>query len=60
MIFLIYSSKARLITRDDLIVNWRIFYVWVKLILFNNDESYSLIALPKFVVYLKKEIIYFD
>jgi hypothetical protein len=47
-----YSSKSRLITRDDLIINWRIFYIWVKLILFNNDESYSLIALPKYIACL--------
>ena len=53
----IHSSKSRLIKRDDLIVNWQIFYVWVKLILFNNDESYSLIALPKFVIDLNKSFL---
>ena len=55
----IHSSKSRLIKRDDLIVNWQIFYVWVKLILFNNDESYSLIALPKFVIDLNKSFLIF-
>ena len=46
-------NKSRLITRNDLIVDWRIFYKWVTDILFNNDESYSLVALPKFVGYIK-------
>lgn len=39
-----------MITREDLCVDWNVLYLWVKQILFNNDESYALIALPKFVV----------
>ncbi|CAF2908164.1 unnamed protein product, partial [Rotaria sp. Silwood2] len=48
-------NKSRLITRNDLIVNWQILYTWVKLILFNNDESYSLLALPNDI---EKSLLY--
>ncbi|CAF0754546.1 unnamed protein product [Rotaria sp. Silwood1] len=48
-------NKSRLITRDNLIVDWRQLYTWVKLILFNNDESYSLIALPNDI---EKSLLY--
>ncbi|CAF4504295.1 unnamed protein product, partial [Rotaria socialis] len=48
-------NKSRLIQRDDLIVDWRILYTWVKLILFNNDENYSLLALPNDV---EKSLLY--
>lgn len=46
----VYRSKSRLLTRDDLIIDWRLLYTWIKQILFDNDESYSLVALPKSVV----------
>ncbi|CAF1622524.1 unnamed protein product, partial [Adineta ricciae] len=48
-------SKSRLITRDDLIIDWHILHTWIKLILFNNDESYSLVALPNDV---EKSLLY--
>ncbi|CAF4196635.1 unnamed protein product, partial [Rotaria magnacalcarata] len=48
-------NKSRLIQRDDLLVDWRILYAWVKLILFNNDENYSLLALPNDV---EKSLLY--
>ncbi|CAF4657490.1 unnamed protein product [Rotaria sp. Silwood1] len=41
------TRKTRLITRNDLIIDWRILYVWAKLVLFNHDESYSLVSMPK-------------
>ncbi|CAF4703989.1 unnamed protein product, partial [Rotaria sp. Silwood2] len=40
------TRKTRLITRNDLIIDWRILYVWGKLVLFNHDESYSLVSMP--------------
>ncbi len=43
------SSKTRLITRNDLTIDWKLLYVWAKLVLFNHDESYSLVAMPKLV-----------
>lgn len=42
--------KIRLITRDDLTVDWRLFYQWAKLILHNHDEPYSLVSISKFVI----------
>ncbi|CAF5143413.1 unnamed protein product, partial [Rotaria sp. Silwood1] len=44
------SSKIRLITRNDLIIDWKILYTWAKLVLFNHDESYSLVSMPKHIV----------
>ncbi|CAF3253497.1 unnamed protein product, partial [Rotaria sp. Silwood2] len=44
------TRKTRLITRNDLIIDWRILYVWGKLVLFNHDESYSLVSMPKQIV----------
>ena len=44
------SSKARLLTRSELDIDWRIFYVWAKLVFFNHDESYSLVTMPKSVL----------
>ncbi|CAF3512541.1 unnamed protein product, partial [Rotaria sordida] len=40
------TRKTRLITRDDLIVDWRLLYKWAKVILHNHDESYSLVSVP--------------
>ncbi|UJR35822.1 hypothetical protein I4U23_028569 [Adineta vaga] len=48
-------TKSRLITRDDLIIDWHLLYIWIKLILFNNDESYSLVALPNDI---EKSLLY--
>lgn len=42
-----FSRKTRLITRDDLVVDWRLLYKWAKVILHNHDESYSLVSVPK-------------
>jgi hypothetical protein len=44
--------KTRLITRDDLIIDWKIFYHWVKLISHNHDKDYSLVVPPKFVRFI--------
>lgn len=41
--------KTRLITRDDLTVDWHLLYNWAKVILHNHDEPYSLVSMPKFV-----------
>ena len=46
----LFCRKTRLITRDDLIIDWRTFYRWIELIHNNHDESYALVTLPKFVV----------
>ncbi|CAF4303396.1 unnamed protein product [Rotaria sp. Silwood2] len=40
-------TRTRMITRNDLIIDWRILYIWAKLVLFNHDESYSLVSMPK-------------
>ncbi|CAF3884238.1 unnamed protein product [Rotaria sordida] len=40
--------KTRLITRDDLTIDWRLFYKWTKLIFDNHDETHGLIILPKY------------
>jgi hypothetical protein len=45
----IFFRHTNLITRDDLIIDWRIFYKWAKLIFNNHDNAYGLIAFPKFV-----------
>ncbi|CAF3831402.1 unnamed protein product, partial [Adineta steineri] len=37
--------KTRLITRDDLVIDWRQLYKWAKIILHNHDEPYSLVSL---------------
>ncbi|CAF3758140.1 unnamed protein product [Rotaria sp. Silwood1] len=44
------TRKTRMITRNDLIIDWRILYVWAKLVLFNHDESYSLISISKHII----------
>ncbi|CAF3253224.1 unnamed protein product [Rotaria sp. Silwood2] len=44
------TRRTRMITRNDLIIDWRIFYVWSKLVLFNHDESYSLVSISKHIV----------
>ncbi|CAF5197592.1 unnamed protein product, partial [Rotaria magnacalcarata] len=41
------TRKTRLITRDDLTIDWKLLYRWAKNVLYNHDESYSLIAMPK-------------
>ncbi|CAF1508572.1 unnamed protein product, partial [Rotaria magnacalcarata] len=40
------TRKTRLITRDDLVVDWRLLHKWAKVILHNHDESYSLVSVP--------------
>lgn len=52
-----FYSKTRLITRDELTIDWKLLYHWGKLILFNHDESYSLIAMPKFVCRIPKRYL---
>lgn len=47
--WLISIRKTRLITRDDIVIDWRLLYKWSKTILHNHDEPYSLVSLPKFV-----------
>ncbi|CAF3716099.1 unnamed protein product [Rotaria sp. Silwood1] len=42
-------QKTCLITRNELTIDWRILYRWAKLILYNHDEQYSLVKLPKFI-----------
>ncbi|CAF1069783.1 unnamed protein product [Rotaria sp. Silwood1] len=44
--------KTRLITRDDLTIDWRLFYKWAKLIFDNNDKTYGLVCLPEFVIFI--------
>ncbi|CAF1381810.1 unnamed protein product [Rotaria sordida] len=39
--------KTRLITRDDLTIDWRVLYRWGKLIFDNHDQNHALITLPK-------------
>ncbi|CAF1134879.1 unnamed protein product [Rotaria sordida] len=39
--------KIRLITRNDLIIDWRIFYNWAQLIYDNHDKTHGLVILPK-------------
>ena len=41
--------KTRLITRNDLTIDWRQLYVWAKVILHNHDEPYSLVSMPRSV-----------
>jgi len=55
---LAFYSKTRLITRDELTIDWKLLYQWGKLILFNHDESYSLIAMPKFVCRISKIVLF--
>ncbi|CAF0768198.1 unnamed protein product [Adineta steineri] len=40
--------NARLITRDDLSIDWRIFYDWMQRIRNNRDKIYGLVVLPEF------------
>jgi hypothetical protein len=44
-----FLRKTRLITRDDLVIDWRHLYRWAKIILHNHDEPYSLVSLSKLV-----------
>ncbi|CAF3971108.1 unnamed protein product [Rotaria sp. Silwood2] len=44
------TRRTRMITRNDLIIDWRILYVWAKLVLFNHDQSYSLVSISKHIV----------
>ncbi|UJR08489.1 hypothetical protein I4U23_012756 [Adineta vaga] len=39
--------KPKLITRDDLIIDWRILSRWIKLIHNNHDKTHGLITIPK-------------
>lgn len=49
MISFLLCRKTRLLSRNDLTIDWKILYRWAKLIFFNHDESYSLVSLPKSV-----------
>lgn len=44
-----FIRRIRLITRDDPIIDWRLFYRWTQVIFDNQDEEYSLVTLRKFV-----------
>ncbi|CAF5217317.1 unnamed protein product, partial [Rotaria magnacalcarata] len=37
--------KSHLITRDELIIDWRLLYQWAKLIRFHHDQDYSLVVM---------------
>ncbi|CAF1329744.1 unnamed protein product [Adineta steineri] len=39
--------KTQLITRDDLIIDWHIFYQWTKIVQNNKYKTYTLVTLPK-------------
>ncbi|CAF3400805.1 unnamed protein product [Rotaria socialis] len=39
-------KKTHLITRDELIIDWRLLYQWAKLIRFHHDQDYSLVVMP--------------
>jgi hypothetical protein len=41
------SRKVHLITRDELIIDWRLLYQYAKLIRFHHDQDYSLTVMPK-------------
>jgi hypothetical protein len=45
----LFYRKPRLITRDDLVIDWRLFHPWAKLIYYNRDKIYGLTTLPRFV-----------
>jgi hypothetical protein len=45
----LFYRKTRLITRDDLVIDWRIFRAWIKPIYYNRDKIYGLATLPEFV-----------
>ncbi|CAF1939925.1 unnamed protein product [Rotaria magnacalcarata] len=38
-------QKSHLITRDELIIDWRLLYQWAKLIRFHHDQDYSLVVM---------------
>jgi hypothetical protein len=44
-----FCRNVRLITRDDLTIDWRIFYHWAQLIRDNHDKIHGLVVLPEFV-----------
>lgn len=47
-----FFRKTRLITREDLTIDWRIFYRWTQAIFYqNHDQNHGLIFLPQFVEY---------
>ena len=46
---MMFRRKTRLITRDDLTIDWRTLYRWAELIYANHDATYALVTLPKFV-----------
>jgi hypothetical protein len=50
-LIIIFYRKTRLITRDDLIIDWRLLYKWAKLIYDNHDKAHGLATLPRFVVF---------
>ncbi|CAF0851617.1 unnamed protein product [Adineta steineri] len=41
--------KTRLITRDDLEIDWRILYYWARLINDNHDKIHGLVILPSYI-----------
>ncbi|CAF4762748.1 unnamed protein product [Rotaria sp. Silwood1] len=47
-----FCRKIRLITRNDLTIDWRIFYNWAQLIYDNHDKTHGLVILPKFYLCL--------
>ncbi len=44
-----FCRKTRLITRNDLTIDWRILYNWAKVICKNHDGNHSLAIPPKSV-----------
>ncbi|CAF2134732.1 unnamed protein product [Rotaria magnacalcarata] len=47
--------KTRLITRDDLVIDWHTLYRWAKLIHSNHDKAHALVTLPEFVLHIVDE-----
>ncbi|CAF4503506.1 unnamed protein product [Rotaria socialis] len=39
--------KTRLITRDDLVIDWHTLYRWAKLVHNNHDKAHALVTLPE-------------
>ncbi len=51
-----FYRKTRLITRNDLNIDWQIFYAWAQIIYNNHDKIHSLVVLPKFVEFSHRSI----